>query len=334
MNETRDLLERIGERFTFPDDMFERLESRRDRKRRNKRIAAGVVGIAVFVAAVWIVRDVALLDRTENVVVPGVSGTSGPTVTGPAETGPAVTGPAIRGPYEYDPTADYLGLPPEGAEPSGPERSELVAEAHLVHVGRVYVFEDGRVIANAEWRRWLGSIPSSSEAPPSVRPIGTTEQRLTPEGVELVRSGVIQASDFICLEGFVPLNLGNPCEGSGTRDIPPSAWVDSTLRPYVPYRYAIGVDGPWRMLPAAAQDLLRGKEAMFDVAWTRQKAGAYDITTEEARALDEILVDAGFYAPSYTSYERWWEGGAEVGGLRVTFEPILPHGTFGSDGGG
>jgi hypothetical protein len=92
MNETRDLLERVGERFTFPDDMFERLERRRDRKRRNKRIAAGVVGIAVFVAAIWIVTNGGVFDRSETSVVPGGD------VTGPVETGPAETGPTYNGP--------------------------------------------------------------------------------------------------------------------------------------------------------------------------------------------------------------------------------------------
>ena len=87
MNETRDLLERVGERFTFPDDMFERLERRRERKRRNQRIAAGVVGIAVFVAAVWIVTSGRSLDRSEKSVAPAGE------VTGPAETGPAETAP-------------------------------------------------------------------------------------------------------------------------------------------------------------------------------------------------------------------------------------------------
>ncbi len=53
MNETRDLLERVGDRFAFPDQAFERLERRRDRKRRNRRIAAGAAGIAVFAALVF-----------------------------------------------------------------------------------------------------------------------------------------------------------------------------------------------------------------------------------------------------------------------------------------
>ena len=53
MNETRDLLERVGDRFAFPDQAFERLEHRRDRKRRSRRIAAGAAGIAVFAAVVF-----------------------------------------------------------------------------------------------------------------------------------------------------------------------------------------------------------------------------------------------------------------------------------------
>ena len=91
MSETRDLLERVGERFTFPDDMFERIERRRVRKRRNQRIAAGVVGIALFVAAVWIVTSGGVFDRSETSVVPG-GDVTGPAGAGPAETEPAETG--------------------------------------------------------------------------------------------------------------------------------------------------------------------------------------------------------------------------------------------------
>jgi hypothetical protein len=53
-------------RFDPPPDAFERLRRRRDRKRRNQRIAAGVVGIAVFVAAVWIVTSVGSFNRTQQ----------------------------------------------------------------------------------------------------------------------------------------------------------------------------------------------------------------------------------------------------------------------------
>ena len=66
MSDLRTILERGVGGATPPPDGFERMLHRHDRKRRNQRIAAGVVGIAVFVAVVWIVRDVALFDRSET----------------------------------------------------------------------------------------------------------------------------------------------------------------------------------------------------------------------------------------------------------------------------
>ena len=100
MTEYRTILERDLERVTRPAGFtVDDVRRRRDRKRRNQRIAAGVVGIAVFVAAVWIVWDVASLDRSEKSVA-----TAGD-VTGPAQTGPAETGPVAVGPL---PETDYV----------------------------------------------------------------------------------------------------------------------------------------------------------------------------------------------------------------------------------
>ena len=86
MIDEREIVRRAVEALDPPEPAFERLRHRRDRKRRNQRIAAGVVGIAVFVAAVWIVTTVGSLDRSETSVVPGGD------VTGPAETGPTYNG--------------------------------------------------------------------------------------------------------------------------------------------------------------------------------------------------------------------------------------------------
>jgi hypothetical protein len=66
MSDPRSLLERESRRFIQRDGAFERLVRRRDRKRRNQRITAGVVGIAVFVAAVWIVTSGGSSDRTQR----------------------------------------------------------------------------------------------------------------------------------------------------------------------------------------------------------------------------------------------------------------------------
>jgi Tol biopolymer transport system component len=80
MADIRTLLERGYAGSTPPPDGFERMLRRRDRKRRSQRIAAGVVGIAVFVVAVWIVTTVGSFDRTQPAVTgptlplaPGVS---------------------------------------------------------------------------------------------------------------------------------------------------------------------------------------------------------------------------------------------------------------------
>jgi hypothetical protein len=52
MPNTRTQLERIGDRVTVPQPAFDRFLRRRDRRERNRRIAAGVVGMVVFAAGV------------------------------------------------------------------------------------------------------------------------------------------------------------------------------------------------------------------------------------------------------------------------------------------
>ena len=63
------------------DQPYDALLRRRDRKRRNQRITAGVVGIAVFVAAVWVVTTGGSFNGTQQ---PAVQ----PTPTPPARTAP------------------------------------------------------------------------------------------------------------------------------------------------------------------------------------------------------------------------------------------------------
>ncbi|HKN80376.1 MAG TPA: hypothetical protein VJZ98_03460 [Actinomycetota bacterium] len=312
MSDLRTILERGVGGATPPPDGFERMLHRRDRKRRNQRIAAGVVGIAVFVAAVWIVRDVALLDRSETSVIPRGSSTTGPAETGPAETGPTVIGPRVTGPV-IGPTGDpfsvgFDGLPPENATPSEPPHGELAVSDGGIHPWySVHVYADGRLI----WARGLQTNPG-----PTVSV--WIEQRLTPEGVDLLRSGAVE--------------LGGQAENPGEQ-LPVSAWENPELRPYVPSNYTLC---PWggtkwmkdnppaarlRVLPAAARDLLRGAEPPSDP----EGNWCFKVTIEDARALAEILSDAGF------------EGGSGAGHLgRVGFadgqnhffdlSPILPDG--------
>jgi Tol biopolymer transport system component len=73
MNDYRNVLERDLARVGPAPFDFDDVARRRDRKRRNQRIAAGVVGIAVFVAAVWIVTSVGSFHNTRTPAVPGAS---------------------------------------------------------------------------------------------------------------------------------------------------------------------------------------------------------------------------------------------------------------------
>jgi hypothetical protein len=305
MNEQEilDKAKRVAMSVDGPDQPYESVLRRRDRKHRNQRIRAGVVGIAVFLAAVWIVTSLAFLDRGET-IVPAASG-----ATGPATTGPAVTGSTI------DPSGEFVGLPPEGADPSSPEVGTPVGGFHKIHYGWVYIYADGRVIS---WADRTGLSPE---------PYGFHEQRLTSEGVELVRSGALQPADLFL----------RPDE------VPASAWEDPTMRPYVPYRYAICADD-LPFFPAAAKDLLRGKERTFDVGIPSAPdndvfAGnpgryvtwkCFDLTTEKARALDAILSNAGFINGLEVGFQSYDRVGPEQGNASPTasFYPILPDGTF------
>jgi hypothetical protein len=68
MSDLKSLLERADRAVAdvpLPAGGLDGLQRRRDRKRRNQRITAGVVGISVFVAAVWIVTNGVPAERTQ-----------------------------------------------------------------------------------------------------------------------------------------------------------------------------------------------------------------------------------------------------------------------------
>ena len=116
------------------------------------------------------------------------------------------TASAIGGVRVFFLDQGFVGLPPVGATPSTPDDGELVlrwlgrSETHargryakpLVHT---WVYADGRVIWSEE------SGHSSRPVPEGANELATgyLEQRLTPEGVELLRSevvGLLERSDI------------------------------------------------------------------------------------------------------------------------------------------
>jgi hypothetical protein len=101
------------------------------------------------------------------------------------------TASAIGGVRDFILDRGFIGLPPVGATPSTPENGELVVNwvgrlaTDPVHgqFVRVWLYADGRIIWSRAGRG-SGLIPESANELTS----GYLEQRLAPEGVEVVRS--------------------------------------------------------------------------------------------------------------------------------------------------
>ena len=73
MSDLKELLDREARRVDETSDALGSVLRRRDRKRRKQRIAAGLVGIAVFVAAVWVVTTGGSFHNAQTPAVPGAS---------------------------------------------------------------------------------------------------------------------------------------------------------------------------------------------------------------------------------------------------------------------
>jgi hypothetical protein len=171
-----DVLERFEPLFETPEPSFELFLRRRDRKRRTQRVVAGAVALALFAATAWFVTG-APFDRTSTPTVPGPTGAPSPEPT------PSVADPQAVG---------FIGLPPEGAAPSTPRRGELVLAFYGGTTSgartRMWVYADGRMI----WQKEFADLPYGA----NLSSTGYLEQRLTSEGVELLRSEVISTGMF------------------------------------------------------------------------------------------------------------------------------------------
>jgi hypothetical protein len=177
----------------------------------------------------------------------------------------------------------YVGLPPEGAQPSTPETGDVI----FSFTGRVrsigldahwmQLYADGRLI----WHRNLDGITDEGRLAFGASELTTAviEQRLTPEGVQLLRTAVIAGGldrglgvgpGLCCWGGLLfrdgqhlvqmtwsdpllPGLLANPASW-----LPPTAWADQRVGGYVPRQYAIcgAVPDALARLPGTARDLI------------------------------------------------------------------------------
>jgi hypothetical protein len=298
-----EVLDRLAPLFEAPEPSFEGFLRRRRRKHRNQRITVGVVGVVFVAVLAWLVPQGAPSDRIE-----------------PADTTPT-TGPEPSVPDGFIVRQGFIGMPPVGAQPSTPERGEIVLEIspctspELNNVSRsgaeLFVFADGRLI----WTR-------NADHPQGANPLSTglLEQRLTPEGVELMRSELLD-SDLLrpdeppCEAGWYRGHLHGAAGGSFSTPanefaaritdpaswLPESAWEDREIRAYVPSEYTVelmgvrarSLSGFRDELPPAAAELVRCKN--WEVQSVESGFVYYiDFTTDEARALATAVDDAGF----------------------------------------
>jgi hypothetical protein len=280
--------------------------------RMNPRLAAGVAGITVFLSAVGFF--------TRGGPIAG-------TRTSPADPGGSVTGPSAAGPSIVTVASDtaragFIGLPPLGARASTPKRGDLVMSDTDIHPWfSVNVYTDGRLI----WAR-EGPLPEGANETET----GWLEQRLTPEGVELLRSGT------------VPLEGQYAYPGS---QLPAGAWEDPVIRAYVPSRYAAcywyrGPRSPaqwtlFSLLPHPAQILLGRAQRTYDfdlgAGASPQRMRCHDVMTRKARELDDILHRAEVERTG--TWQNWIEYGLDapepIGGAVVIWViPLLPHGEW------
>jgi hypothetical protein len=216
------------------------------------------------------------------------------------------------------------------------------------------VYADGRLI----WHRYRDD-PKGANAVWT----GFLEQRLTPEGVELLRSEVVSLgrprdeppgdhplSDIRVLhEGrLVRLEPDRFWEiVTRVQDpeswLPASAWEDKEIRAYVPSRYQVCLESrDLSQLPAPAQNLMSDAphdESLVEItegtpeAPQRGQVRIYcaGLTTDQARALDGALVDAGIERDSvidgYRGRPDPWSLTYRIdSGGYISVEPYLPHG--------
>ena len=217
-------------------------------------------------------------------------------------------------------------LPPLGAKPSTPSTGKWVIDVNLHPNAEWSVYPDGRMIYQAYNRSDKATIiPEGADTPYT----GYVQQRLTRRGVRLLRSTMLATGLFrhdlslasprseqprgyddyqIRTRGRIndvsvsPHNrtAATPAQARAlaninalltdpTRHLPPWAWADRTIRPWVPTYYIISHDryapDPSR-LPAPANAALAQYTKFLHHFGQR-------ITTNQARALLQAFQKAG-----------------------------------------
>lgn len=274
---------------SFRPDPGEALIEEARQRARARRSRYRRVGILVSIAAV------AAIAATAAVMGTGPSPVDRPVVDSPAGAGAPVADPPVRD-------------------------ATLVASWGRIHEGWVLVYEDGRVIRYPD--AGAGLVVDQSR-------YAIVERRLTPAGLELVRSGAIVVSQFV-----------------EYARMPEDVWAEAKWRPYVPAEYAVchwdqsagrlsAASSVFAELPPAARALLRDRQRPFtgfSFNPTNEPPGVlgpvecFALTTDEADRLVEVS--------SRPDVQRYRDEGTYLRfvGERLVVEmwiqPVMPHGEF------
>ena len=242
------------------------LDASRLERTGNRRwlIAAAAVILAVVVVAATLVATESGDHRVRTQRPAGPAPTTAPAPPAPS----VVQSPVGR--------LDAIPLPPEGATPSTPETGELVAsisfsrfidfvDSNRWRDSAIIVYADGHVIQ-------VGGIADGQQATVAD---AVTEQRITPEGVEQVRSAFLSTGAFDSAQHSTDFAIACACiirvrDGDRLLSVPtqltppksnidpqanpnveslfnfvthldsslsPSAWQDRNIKSYVPSHY-------------------------------------------------------------------------------------------------
>jgi hypothetical protein len=288
---------RPGQSFVATEQVHQRTAPR-ERK-------AGAFGMAVAIVLVLAACDGVAGAAAEQDAINHAAESQVPSPTGPVVTGP--TEPSNVG------LSSFL---PEDAKPITPEpgkHGKLVLSERDSYTGGVmwqvvHVYADGRVI----WNRRTGGVSTTTRV--------WLERRLTPKGIEILRSGAVPLSSRMESGGSSAAAHGMHPPGS-LLPAPASTWEDPEFERYVPSRYAVCAGqaaSVWFLLPQRAREVLSGIEQ----GYVRR---CLAVTAGEARVLFGIFDAVGFERSKGFGQVTY---GVEERGPRITFLPILPNGTF------
>jgi hypothetical protein len=181
---------------------------------RYRWLAAAAAAVTVAIIAGGLVLATRGDDETRVVTEPGPATAQPPVMEGPVTTPPPPSDEELAAIEGVETRVGFIGLPPEGATPSTPAGGEIVVwigscgtpAMHgewilelseidtLPPLAELYVLADGRLI----WQKYE-DLPEGANSLST----GLLEQRLTPEGVELMRSEASAA-----LSSGVPQHCG------------------------------------------------------------------------------------------------------------------------------